>query len=53
MYKQSNPKIDIYVAGVYQCSTNWHTTCSDAKIKYAKQHPEIDPTKIKCKISKK
>ncbi len=38
MYSEKNPKIDIYVDGYYQCSTNWSKTTSEAKRKYCQKH---------------
>ena len=52
MYSSSNPKIDIYVKGVYVCSTNWSKTCKDAKLAYCHKHVEIDSNDVKCKKTK-
>jgi hypothetical protein len=53
MYRQSNPKIDVYVSGVYQYSTNWSATCKEAKTKHLEKNPTIDEHKVKCVKAKK
>ncbi len=52
MYSHTNPKIDIYVKGVYAGSTNWSKTCKEAKDKYCASHTEVDPLTVKCKKAK-
>lgn len=32
--KRNYRKIDIYVDGIYQCSTTWSKTCRDAKKRF-------------------
>jgi|GEM_PF-4223706 len=48
MYKDSNPKVDIYVGGIYQGSTNWSRTCKEAKEKYVTNNPNVNPDTVKC-----
>jgi len=52
MYSPNNPKIDIYVKGVYVGSTNWSNTCIAAKVAYINKHPNVNPEDVKCKRSK-
>ena len=39
--KRDYKKIDIYVDGVYKCSTTWSKTCTDAIDRYYDRHPEL------------
>ena len=39
--KRDYKKIDIYVDGVYKCSTTWSRTCTDAIARYYDRHPEL------------
>ena len=39
--KRDYKKIDIYVEGVYKCSTTWSRTCADAIDRYYDRHPEL------------
>jgi hypothetical protein len=41
-------KIDIYVEGVYYCSTDQSKTCKAAKKRFSELHPKIDIKLIKC-----
>jgi hypothetical protein len=52
VYSEKNPKIDIYVKGVYQCSTNWSKTCKEAKDKYLSKNPQLKTELVKAKKSK-
>lgn len=52
MFRESNPKIDVYVGGVYKGSTNWSRTCKEAKKKYLDKNPTVNPDIVKCKIGK-
>lgn len=45
MYRESNPKIDVYADGVYQYSTNWSRTCKEAIQKFKDKKPTIARTK--------
>lgn len=46
-------KIDIYVNGFYNCSTNMQTTCKAAKLRYLELNPTIAPKTVKCLFDKK
>jgi len=45
VYRESNPKIDVYADGVYQYSTKWSRTCKEAIEKFKKNKPTIAQTK--------
>jgi hypothetical protein len=53
VYSDSNPKIDIYLKGVYQYSTNWSKTCKEAKQKFLDRNPNAMEKDVKCKIDKR
>jgi len=53
MYKESNPKIDVYLNGEYQYSTNWCGTCKEAKQKFITNNPLVDPKQVKACIDHK
>ena len=46
-------KIDIFVNGVYSCSTDQSKTCEKAKIRFLEKHPELDAKKVKCNFATK
>lgn len=39
--KRDYRKIDIYVDGIYKCSTTWSKTRKDAIDRYYDRHPEL------------
>jgi hypothetical protein len=49
--KRDYKKIDIYVNGVYVCSTNWAKTCKEAKEKYLEKHSNEKSESIKAYFS--
>lgn len=51
-YRDSNPKIDIFVRGKYECSTNWAKTCKEAKASFLKVHFEIRASDVTARKSK-
>jgi len=52
MYKETNKKIDIFVNGIYKCSTNWSKTCKEAKEKFLEKNPELKNEKVEAYFSK-
>jgi hypothetical protein len=38
--KRNNPKIDIYVDGVYKKTTTWVRTCREAKERFLNAYPD-------------
>jgi len=48
--KRDYPKIDIYAAGIYQCSTTWAKTCKEAREHY--KSPTGGNAKITARFSK-
>ena len=49
-YKESNPKIDIYVDGKYKCSSNWYRTNKQAIAVYH-HNSQISISRITAKRS--
>ena len=41
MYNPSNPKIDLYLDGVYHASTNWAKTTKEAVINFKTNYPDL------------
>lgn len=39
--KTDNRKIDIYVDGIYKCSTTWAATCKTAIERYKNAYPDV------------
>lgn len=51
-YSPKNPKIDIFVNGKYECSTNWYKTCKEAKAHFLLKHDEATDGKVTVSKSK-
>lgn len=51
--KTNNPKIDIYVDGVYRSTTTWARTCRIAKERFLNAYPDIDPAKVKANFQER
>lgn len=49
-YKDSNPKIDLFVYGQYHSSTNWAKTCKDAIEAFIAKNPQYDGAIVKASI---
>lgn len=45
--KKKEP-IAIFVNGNYTASTDWHTTCKDAKASVLKRFHSMKPEEVKC-----
>ena len=52
MYKETNKKIDIFVNGIYKCSTNWSKTCKEAKHKFLLKENYLDISQVKALFAK-
>lgn len=50
--KRDYKKIDIFISGVYVCSTNWAKNCKQAKEKYLEKHSEVRPENVKAYFAK-
>lgn len=51
-YDPRNPKIDIYIDGHYNCSTNFSRTVKEAREKYLTKNKHLEPKTVKLVKSK-
>lgn len=50
--KRNFPRIEIFLNGVYQCTTTWSKTLKEAKQKFTEKYPEEDGQRITCNFIK-